>query len=92
MHFEKLTKGTPHEPLSLMNNNTYPPWLINHQGIQPIFFFEKKPLLWVPYYQYHLISFAISFCACPFFATDQIIMGSNMRSCSLQLMAWSWCQ
>ena len=37
MHFEKLTKGTPHEPMSLMNNNTYPPWLINHQGIQPFF-------------------------------------------------------
>ena len=37
MHFEKLTKGTPHEHMSPMNNNTYPPWLINHQGIQPIF-------------------------------------------------------
>ena len=26
MHFEKLTKGTPHEPRSPMNNNTYPRW------------------------------------------------------------------
>ena len=41
MHFEKLTKGTPHEPMSPMNNNTYPPWLINHQGIQPIFWRKK---------------------------------------------------
>ena len=43
MHFEKLTKGTPHEPRSPMNNNTYPRWLINHQGIQA-FFWKKKAI------------------------------------------------
>ena len=44
MHFEKLTKGTPHEPRSPMNNNTYPRWLINLQGKKAFFWKKKRPI------------------------------------------------
>ena len=88
MHFEKLTKGTPHEPMSPMNSKPCPPWLINHQSNEPIF--ETLPIDFSLLLKYCLIILFFSFYRFPFLIDLMLDLQISDPSKKLHLHCYSW--